>query len=257
MTFLPNAFPGNPSIFQHITTTVVTSPIAPAEKFKAKKAGTKGFRCFLIVDESGSMGPLTKDTIGGVNAYIEAQKKDNDGTRITIVKFNGSKVSVPVSDMPVSEMGKFTDYSPAGGTNLLDAIGDTMQEINKMLSKTKKAERPSVFIQIITDGEENASRRYKRDAIKEMIGSATGADWVVTYVGANVDAFTEASSLGISASAATSYNSQNTAQTYDAIASSTSRLKGFRSMGTSVSELNTMDAYYDASEKLSMTGEKK
>jgi uncharacterized protein YegL len=254
---LPNAFPS----FVQVQSLVLNHPpvaVTPAKKpFKAKKAGTAGFYCYLILDESGSMSNLTKDTIGGVNSFLDQQRKDADGTKVTIVKFEGGNIRVPVQDADVSKLGQFTDYQPCGGTNLLDAVGHTIEMVNTMLKGKKKAERPSVFIQIVTDGHENQSRKYQREEIKNMISQCTEADWVVTYIGANVDAFAEGTSLGISAQATASYKTESTMDSYAAVAASTTRMKSLRSSGLAVSEIYSQNLAYSDDERKLMVGDKK
>lgn len=238
-TTLPNAFP-------NIQTTVQTTvAIAPeTKKFKAKKAGTKGFHCFLVLDESGSMSSLKNDTIGGVNSYIKKQAEDNDGTNITIVKFEGGQIRVPVKGVPATKMGNFTDYQPAGGTNLLDAVGTTLNMANDLLKSFKKADRPSIFIQIVTDGQENQSRNFSKEDIQGMVGQATEADWIITYVGANVDAFAESHSLGISSAATSNYVGKNTKGLYDTMAVSMTSMKSMRAMGMTANAMYSTNSIF-------------
>lgn len=44
----------------------------------------------VLLDESGSMGPVKNDTIGGFNEFIETHKKLSGEAMITLVKFNTS-----------------------------------------------------------------------------------------------------------------------------------------------------------------------
>jgi hypothetical protein len=58
----------------------------------------------------------------------------------------------------------------------------------------------------MTDGEENASHEFRRDQIKQLVEKREREDrWVFSFLGANVDAFAEAGSLGMSAAAASPY----------------------------------------------------
>lgn len=250
-TTLPNAFPQFNNGITNIITNTITTTNSPenTSKFKAKKVGTNGNHYFLILDESGSMSNLKNDTIGGVNTLIQKQIEDKDGTKMTIVKFEGGHVRIPVDNLPVEEIGHFKDYSPLGGTNLLDAIGITMEKINSYLKSLKRKDRPSIFIQIITDGAENMSRNFNKNTVKEMIESATESDWVISYVGANVNSFSEASSIGIHASAACDFSTQSIAQTYTALAGSNSRLKTMRSVGATAEALYTTNSIYTDVEK--------
>jgi Mg-chelatase subunit ChlD len=252
-TTLPNAFP---NFHQSITfvqpVTAAPAPVA-SKPFKAKKAGTNGFHYFLLLDESGSMSDLTKDTIGGVNTLIKSQAKDNDGTKITVIKFEGGNILTPIDGVQATSLGEFRDYSPRGGTNLLDAVGYTIEKANALLAtKSRKRDRPSIFIQIITDGQENQSRKFNRERIKEMLQSCEKADWIVSYVGANVDSFSEAHSIGINTAAVSNYSTSKTASTYQSMSSSLSRMKSLRSSGITGQAIYESNAVYTDAEKTEM-----
>lgn len=244
---VPTAAP-QPTVQKTIITQSFVQPVSKSE-FKPKRAGMKGAICYLIVDESGSMQPQRNDTIGGINAFIEAQKKDKDGMILSIVTFDGNSVRTPVDKVEISKVEKFDNYRPNAMTNLLDAIGQTMHKINDDIKRFVKSERPAVFVQIITDGGENSSRSYKRDEIKHMIEKSQGKDWVFTYIGANVDAFGEASSLGLSGAAAANYSVHNTMDAFQTISASMSNLKGLRSAGVGVAEMNATNAYYSEEDR--------
>lgn len=229
----------NPTIPTIVKQTTIIKETTP---WKAKKAGINGSHVFLIVDESGSMSGLKKDTIGGINHFIKEQAKDKIATKITIVKFESDHVRIPVDGIPANEVGNFTDYHPAGGTNLLDAVGVVMEKINNLLSQKSKNERPSIFVQIITDGEENSSQNYNRDQIKKMINSAEKQDWIISYVGANVDSFAQSASLGLSSYGVSNYSVNNTMGTYSAMASSVKRTKSMRSMNMGYSDIQAATA---------------
>ena len=93
------------------------------------------------------------------------------------------------------------DYTlvPQGGTALLDAIGFALTEEGAKLSAMLEEYRPGkVIVVIVTDGQENSSREYKRQAVKDMITTQQDKyGWQVTYIGANQDSFAEAGGLGI------------------------------------------------------------
>ena len=50
---------------------------------------------------------------------------------------------------------------------------------------------------ITSDGYENASREFKRDQIKNLIESS---GWEFVFIGADIDAYSEASDIGIRSS---------------------------------------------------------
>lgn len=145
----------------------------------------------VILDKSGSMQSVLTDTIGGFNTWLENQKKAKGKQSLTLTLFD-TQISTPVLDQDITSVAPLTEqtYIPGGMTALLDAIGKT---INKVEAKAKK-----VLVVILTDGFENSSREYTRDAIKELIKGRELAGWTFAYLGASQDGFDEAGALGIS-----------------------------------------------------------
>ena len=58
---------------------------------------------------------------------------------------------------------------------------------------------------IITDGQENCSREYSKATIKKMISDKQEKGWKFLFLGANIDAVSEAGSLGIDTNNAVKY----------------------------------------------------
>lgn len=125
----------------------------------------------FILDRSGSMSGLEKDTIGGFNSMIEKQKKENGEALISTVLFDN--VSEVIHDrVPVQKVDPMTDrdYSVRGCTALLDAIGGAIHHIGNVHKYARNEDVPehTLFV-ITTDGMENASRRYDSETVKKMI----------------------------------------------------------------------------------------
>jgi Mg-chelatase subunit ChlD len=153
-----------------------------------------------IIDKSGSMGSLKSDTLGGYNSFIESQQKLDCKSKITTILFNSStQILNDGVDIQECELLNNSNYITQGGTALLDAIGDAIDNMNKRLVKTPKADRPSKIVcVIITDGEENQSRQYTKDKINCMIEFQRELlDWEFLFLGANQDAIQAGSNLGI------------------------------------------------------------
>lgn len=141
----------------------------------------------FLLDRSGSMAGSEKDTIGGYNSYLDSQRKNN--VLVTTVLFDG-EYEVLHDRKKISEVKNLTnkEYFARGCTALLDAIGRTITEMDN-----KKAKK--VIFVITTDGEENSSRMYTKKQISEMIKGHK--NWEFMFIGADIDSFNEASSLGI------------------------------------------------------------
>ena len=84
----------------------------------------------FILDRSGSMGGLESDTIGGFNAMIEKQKKQEGKAYVTTVLFD-HEIQILHSRVELSEIPPMTDkdYTVRGTTALIDAIGTTIKRI--------------------------------------------------------------------------------------------------------------------------------
>lgn len=141
----------------------------------------------FILDRSGSMHGMEKDTIGGYNGYIADFKKKN--AKITTVLFSDSYEMI-TERKDVKEVSALTsaEYSVGGCTALLDAIGKSIKFMEK-----EKAEK--VMFIITTDGYENASREFNKSQIREMIQGHT--EWEFIYIGADIDSYGEGESIGI------------------------------------------------------------
>ena len=232
---LPGTFPPfqptNP--FQPKPTTQNHDYFTVPESYGIVEAGTNKTHATLILDASGSMASFINDTIGGVNTFISKQADDNDGTTISVVKFEGNAVKTIVdTKLAAKELTiSSNDYFAAGMTNLLDAIGQTVLDINNKLKSISLEERPNIILQIMTDGHENASKEYRHPQIKAMLTECENKGWIVTFLGANVDSFNVAQNLGINAAAVSNYSMAKTSSTFDTVSSSVTRMKTLRNQG--------------------------
>lgn len=150
----------------------------------------------FIVDKSGSMRGLVSDTIGSFNSVLDDQKndKENGGAYVTTVFFNHGHEKVhDRKDIQAVEHITDKDYKPSGSTALLDAVGDTINE----LSNNNEIKDHKVMVVIITDGYENSSREYSKKQVKELIEAREKDGWQFVFCGANIDAASEGGHIGI------------------------------------------------------------
>lgn len=162
----------------------------------------------FILDKSGSMSGLEKDTIGGYNSLMEKQRKLDGECVITTVLFdNRYELLHDRIDLravtPITEK----EYFVGGATALLDAIGRTIHKIAAVQEHTAEEYRAEkVMFVIITDGEENASREYSAAQVKELIKRQKERyGWEFVFLGANIDAVETAGRFGIDADRAVDY----------------------------------------------------
>lgn len=155
----------------------------------------------FILDRSGSMSGLEKDTIGGFNSTIEKQKKEEGEAFVSTVLFD-SEMEVLHDRVPLASIAPLTEkeYYARGCTALLDAIGGAIHHIGNVHKYARDEDRPEKTIFVITtDGYENASRKYTSDRVKQMIERQKEKyGWEFIFLGANIDAIETAKSFGIS-----------------------------------------------------------
>ena len=162
----------------------------------------------FILDRSGSMQGLEKDTIGGFNAMLEKQKKAEGDAYVTTVLFDDEVVTVHDRlDLQRMQLMTDRDYTVGGCTALLDAVGQTVKHIADIHKYAREEDVPehTLFV-ITTDGMENASVRYTAADVKKMIEEKKEKNgWEFIFFGANIDAAETAESIGIEADRAVDY----------------------------------------------------
>ena len=162
----------------------------------------------FILDRSGSMAGLESDTIGGFNAMLEKQRKEEGEALVSTVLFDNTS-EVIHDRVPLDKVPKMTDqeYSVRGCTALLDAVGGAIHHIGNVHKYAREEDVPehTVFI-ITTDGMENASREYSAGRVKEMITRQKEKyGWEFLFLGANIDAVETAGRMGIRADRAATF----------------------------------------------------
>lgn len=201
----------------------------------------------FILDRSGSMAGLEIDTIGGFNAMIEKQRRQEGTCYVSTVLFdNTSEVlhdRVALGDVPPMTQA---DYVAGGCTALLDAIGDAICHIGNIHKYARAEDVPAntVFV-ITTDGQENASHRYSSEKVKQLIERQKEKyGWEFLFIGANIDAVETAARYGIGRDRAVNYNAdkKGTRLVYDAVEKAVGSMRACQSLRADWSE--EIDADY-------------
>lgn len=189
----------------------------------------------FILDKSGSMSGLEQDTIGGYNAMLQKQQKEEGEAIITTVLFDND-YEIIHDRTNLKEINPLTEdeYFVGGMTALLDAVGITINKIVNATKNTKKEyQADQVMFVIITDGMENASRAYDLAKVKKMIERQKEQDgWEFLFLGANIDAVETAAEFGIDEDRAVNYHadSQGTQLNYEAVSEAISDFRVNKSM---------------------------
>lgn len=193
----------------------------------------------VVLDRSGSMAVCKDEAEGGLNAFIDEQKKAEGRCHFTLVQFD-TQYEFVHRGVSIQDVPRFT-LEPRGMTALLDAVGRAINETGERLSKIPEAERPGLIVfVIVTDGQENSSSEFTLSQVKQMIQRQQNEySWQFQFLGANQDAFAEASALGIPQASAGNYRVENTSGAIRASSSSVKRMRSLLFAGQTVSSAYT------------------
>lgn len=160
-------------------------------------------RVFLL-DKSGSMESRISDTIGGFNTFVNEQKQF--GGTLTLYTFS-DRLNCVFRDVPIDDVKPLDNYAPSGNTALYDAMGEILNI------------HEDGTLAVLTDGEENASRRYTKAHVKDLIKRSR---MNVIYFGADIE---DAAELGIKN--AHYYNGDRTPETFRMLSQEVSSPQAF------------------------------
>src|SRR5258706_3039791 len=157
----------------------------------------------LVLDRTGSMGTITKsgtrggDATAGIRELLKEQAALPGKLTVSITEFDnpGTKPEVKnvVWFVPADHMAvaSWPGIMPRGNTPLLDAVGITITDTGARLAVMSEDERPGkVLLVIATDGEENDSRDWTRQQVRDLIEQQQrDYGWRVIYIRARPEAF--------------------------------------------------------------------
>ena len=191
----------------------------------------------FILDRSGSMYEIIHDTIGGFNSFLK-QQKDNINKDYEIIDNNGNNIKqktniyfslyqfdhkyiISYKNKNITEVEdlNYDTFIPRGQTALFDAIGITVNKIKKI------NEDDNIIVVILTDGEENCSKKYTKRKINNLITKKRNENIEFVFLGANQDAIESAQNIGISANSAMTYsaNTKNVIACFDGLSAAVER----------------------------------
>lgn len=194
---------------------------------------TEPTKLWFLLDRSGSMSALTQDVIGGFNTFIAEQAGEPGRARLTLVQFDSQDPFEVIHDAArieeVRELNTKT-YRPRGSTPLLDAIGDLIEHADRRIEARSLDDQPSedLLVVIFSDGLENASRRYDRARVAELISRRKESGWEFAFMGANQDSYREAGRVGLSQESVSNFEatSVGTAAAFESISRATTEYRG-------------------------------
>ena len=152
-----------------------------------------------VIDRSGSMQSIADDAIGGFNKFLEEQQKLPGEAILTMVLFDHEYI-VTYNGTPIADVAPLNHktYVPRGTTALFDAVGRAITSVRERYEAPGANKKARIMLVILTDGMENASHEYGKDAIMGMIKNCQdNLGWAVLYLTASPDAFSDAHCMGI------------------------------------------------------------
>lgn len=184
----------------------------------------------FILDRSGSMQGLEADTIGGYNGLLQKQKREAGEALVSTVLFD-DRTEVLHDRVKLEEVKPMTEkeYFVRGCTALLDALGGAIHHVGNIHKYAREEDVPehTLFV-VITDGMENASRRYGLQQVKDLVRHQQEKHgWEFLFLGANIDAVETAGSLGIAPDRAVNYqcDSEGTQLNYQVLSQAVSAVR--------------------------------
>ncbi len=156
----------------------------------------------IVLDRSGSMATMKADMEGGFKTFLNEQKKLSGECYLTLFRFDSVYEAINIHN--INEV----IIEPRNSTALIDAIGNAVVETGQRFAKMDEQDRPqNVIFVTITDGEENASREYKLDQVKDMVKLQTDTyKWRFVFLGAGIDSIKVGAGFGFAAGTSMDYN---------------------------------------------------
>jgi len=183
----------------------------------------------FVLDESGSMGHIAQAARDGFNEYLEEQVGHGGPTWWTLTTFN-TRTNTRFAVIPGAEVRPLgDDYSPGGMTALYDAVGRSITKTQRYLER-RGDDRPSdVIVVILTDGMENASRKWTARRVFDLITEAEDSGWQFVFLGANQDSWAVAQDMGIRKGAVVDW-APNPMSHKDAMAEASNATRDYRAL---------------------------
>lgn len=159
----------------------------------------------VILDRSGSMGKIREDMEGGFASFMAEQRRLGGACVVSLYQFDEHFERV-YEERPIEQVYTLS-LVPRGWTALLDAVGNTIDLVGQRLARKSEPMRPGkVVVLVITDGEENQSRKFSRHEIAQKVAHQRQEyRWQFAFLGANIDSFAEAGRLGMNLRSTANY----------------------------------------------------
>ena len=140
----------------------------------------------FILDKSGSMSIVANSTIRNFNEQIQQMKENSKDQEIfcSLVTFNGDVYEhIWNENVSLIEEADENTYRTLGSTALYDAIGYCVNKA-KETYKNEDPKEIAHLVYILSDGEENASKKYTQQTVSSLLKSCDEeGNWTFCYMG--------------------------------------------------------------------------
>ncbi len=202
----------------------------------------------FIQDRSGSMGTVWAEALSGYKTFIDGLKNgrdDNVEYMFSLTTFD-TLIDIPVKPQPIANVTgeELKAYGPRGCTALYDAVGKTLAET--------AAQADKYIVVIVTDGQENSSREWTKEALHAAIDAKIKlGNWTFTYLGTQPETWDDATSIGVGVGATVTYDPTRGHDTYAYMANT---IRSFGASGQSMSANLMTDTSFNSAEAQARIG---
>jgi hypothetical protein len=165
----------------------------------------------LILDKSGSMGSVVKETISGFNENLVSIRGFDDPNidqHVSVVLFD-AEVEMPSWRVKADKIEDLNDktYILGSTTALYDAIGMGVAKLRTDIGDKINDKNANVIVTVFTDGGENSSNEFSDfSKLKAMMDELRSTRmWTFTFIGCSEDGLGQAADLGFGAGATMAY----------------------------------------------------
>jgi len=150
----------------------------------------------IVLDRSGSMTKVREEALTGINEelnVLEQQALENEQfTTVTLTTF-----STKVDESRRLETGQRVleeEYKCVGWTALADAIAENIKALQEI--ETSEDEDVAYLLTVVTDGQENQSKKNTMRDVSVMIKTLEGqGNWTFVFMGCDKNVFEVAKAL--------------------------------------------------------------
>jgi hypothetical protein len=187
-----------------------------------------------VLDMSYSMSSSRPGTVSGFDEFRNQQASQPGNAWLTLVVFD-DVVEMPYVAWNCRDIPDLSEevYMPRGNTALYDGYAATIQSVDEWLVANSWFSG-KVVIMVMTDGMENASKKFSQSAVQRLSRAKKEAGWEFVVFGANVEAQAVARQLGIE---------PDRAHQYEASAHDSAQVFAAASFATTSSRLGDSNAY--------------